>query len=132
MAQGRAVLADLAAHPKTARHLATKLARHFVADDPPADLVDRLARIYLAYDGNLTQVYAALVQWDGAWQKDSRKFKQPFEFVYSAMRAFEVTPRATRRSCSPRSTRSASGIGIRVRRPAGRTARPIGMARMRS
>ncbi len=93
MAQGRAVLADLAAHPKTARHLATKLARHFVADDPPADLVDRLARIYLAYDGNLTQVYGALVQWDGAWQKDSRKFKQPFEFVYSALRAFEVTPR---------------------------------------
>ncbi len=93
MAQGRAVLADLAAHPATARHLATKLARHFVADDPPAALVDRLARIYLAYDGNLTQVYAALVQWDGAWQKESRKFKQPHEFIYSALRAFEVTPR---------------------------------------
>src|ERR1700731_1278875 len=41
--QGRAVLADLAHHPATARHVATKLARHFIADDPPTTLVDRLA-----------------------------------------------------------------------------------------
>ncbi len=92
IAQGRAVLADLAAHPATARHIATKLARHFVADDPPADLVDRLTRIYLAYDGNLEHVYSALVNWDGAWQKDARKFKQPHEFIYSSLRALEVTP----------------------------------------
>jgi uncharacterized protein (DUF1800 family) len=91
--QGRAVLADLAAHPATARHLATKLARHFVADDPPPALVDRLTRIYLAYDGNLLQVYSALVNWDGAWEPPSRKFKQPHEFVYSALRALAVPPR---------------------------------------
>jgi uncharacterized protein (DUF1800 family) len=93
MAQGRAVLKDLAAHPATAHHLATKLARHFVADDPPAHLVERLARAYLAHDGNLAQVYSALVDWDGAWQTDARKFKQPQEFIYSALRAFEATPR---------------------------------------
>ena len=42
--QGRAVLRDLARHPATAKHVATKLARHFVADEPPPALVERLAR----------------------------------------------------------------------------------------
>src|SRR5215469_15273724 len=42
--QGRSVLADLARHPATARHVATKLARHFVADDPPPALVERLTQ----------------------------------------------------------------------------------------
>jgi uncharacterized protein (DUF1800 family) len=91
--QGEAVLRDLAVHPATARHLATKLARHFVADDPPADLVDRLTRIYQAYDGDLGRVTAALVAWDGAWQRDARKYKQPHEFIYSTMRALDVLPR---------------------------------------
>ena len=43
-AQARAMLTDLAVHPATARHLTTKLARHFVADEPPTALVDRLRR----------------------------------------------------------------------------------------
>ena len=46
--QGRAVLATLARHPATAKHVATKLARHFVADEPPPALVDRLAKRFLA------------------------------------------------------------------------------------
>ncbi|HUI97342.1 MAG TPA: DUF1800 domain-containing protein, partial [Xanthobacteraceae bacterium] len=56
MNQGRAVLADLARHPATARHLATKLARHFVADDPPPALVGRLARRFLDTDGDLKEI----------------------------------------------------------------------------
>jgi uncharacterized protein (DUF1800 family) len=92
MSQGQAVLRDLAAHPATARHVATKLARHFVADEPPAALVERLARAYGANDGHLPSVYEALVSWDDAWQAEPRKFKQPCEFVYSALRALEVTP----------------------------------------
>jgi uncharacterized protein (DUF1800 family) len=92
MAQGQAVLRDLAAHPATARHLATKLARHFVADDPPAALVDRLARAYGASDGHLPSVYEALVSADEAWQPEAQKFKQPCEFVYSALRALEAAP----------------------------------------
>ena len=92
MAQGQAVLRDLAAHPATARHLATKLARHFVADDPPPALVDRLARAYTANDGHLLPVYAALMNSDEAWQPELQKFKQPYEFVYSALRALEITP----------------------------------------
>jgi uncharacterized protein (DUF1800 family) len=92
MAQGLTVLRDLAAHPATARHLATKLARHFVADEPPPGLVDRLTRAYLAHDGHLPSVYAALVSWDGAWQSAPLKFKQPCEFIYSALRALDLAP----------------------------------------
>jgi uncharacterized protein (DUF1800 family) len=92
MAQGQAVLRALAAHPATARHLATKLARHFVADEPPAELVERLKKAYLHTDGDLTAVYAALVNWDGAWEPVPHKFKQPQEFVYSALRSLDVLP----------------------------------------
>ena len=45
------MLRDLARHPATARFVATKLARHFVADEPPPALVDRLAAVYLKSDG---------------------------------------------------------------------------------
>ena len=91
--QGAAVLAGLAAHPSTARHLATKLARHFVADEPPPALVERLAHAYRSSDGDLPAVYEALVGWDGAWAPAPGKFKTPAEFVYSALRAVDVVPK---------------------------------------
>src|SRR5579864_235404 len=56
MNQALAVMKDLAASPHTARHVAVKLARHFVADDPPATLVDRLQRTYLGTRGDLGEV----------------------------------------------------------------------------
>ena len=59
--QGRAVLADLARHPATARHVATKLARHFIADDPPPALVERLAQRFLDTDGDLKEVAKTLI-----------------------------------------------------------------------
>ena len=93
MTQGLTVLRDLAAHPATARHLATKLARHFVADEPAPELVDRLAHAYTAHDGHLPSVYTALVGWDGAWQSAPLKYKQPYEFIYSALRALDVSPK---------------------------------------
>ena len=92
-AQGSAVLADLAAHPATARHLATKLARHFVADEPAPSLVARLAAAYRASDGDLPAVYRALVTADEAWQPAQLKFKTPAEFGYSALRALDVVPK---------------------------------------
>ena len=54
--QGRAVLADLARHPATAEHVATKLARHFIADDPPPALIEVLKKTFLDTDGDLLQV----------------------------------------------------------------------------
>ena len=89
-AQGEAILRDLAAHPSTARHLAAKLARHFVADAPPAALVERMARAYLASDGELGALYAAMVDDDTAWSAGARKFKTPDDFVLSALRACDL------------------------------------------
>ena len=90
--QGEAVLRDLAAQPSTARFLATKLARHFVADDPPASLVDKLASTYLETGGDLGAVYTVLVQTDESWRELRIKYKTPHDFVISTFRAFEHVP----------------------------------------
>src|SRR5690348_514187 len=59
--EGEAALRDLARHPSTARHIATKLARHFIADTPPRDAVERIAKVFRERDGDLRQVTAAVV-----------------------------------------------------------------------
>ena len=63
------VLRDLARHPATARFVATKLARHFVADEPPPALVDRLAAVYLKSDGQLGDLYRELIHHEAAWSR---------------------------------------------------------------
>ena len=90
--QGEAVLRDLARHPSTARHLAMKLARHFVADEPPASLVDRLAAVYLDSDGDMPKVYEALIDSDEAWLDVRSKYKSPHDYVVSTYRALDHVP----------------------------------------
>jgi uncharacterized protein (DUF1800 family) len=85
--QARAVLLDLAASPATATHLSTKLARHFAGDDPPPALVERLSKAYLASGGDLPTVYRALIGSPEAWAPQPVKFKNPWEWSVSAMRA---------------------------------------------
>ncbi len=91
--QGEAVLADLAVHPSTARFIATKLVRHFVADDPPESAVERVTRAFLKSGGDLPHVYAALIECPQIWDADMRKYKTPEDFVFSTLRALDVTPR---------------------------------------
>jgi uncharacterized protein (DUF1800 family) len=86
-AQARAVLLDLAASPATAKHLSTKLARHFTGDDPSPALVDRLSKAYLASGGDLPTVYRALIDSPEAWVSKPVKFKTPWEWSVSALRA---------------------------------------------
>ena len=85
--QGRAVLADLARHPATAKHVATKLARHFIADDPPTALTDRLAQRFLDTGGDLKEVAAMLVAAPEAWEPEQTKIKRPNEWIAAALRA---------------------------------------------
>lgn len=92
--QGRAILEFLARQPATARHLALKLARHFVADQPPPALVARLAQSYLAHDTRLDAVYCTLVQSPEAWSTRARKFRTPQDFVVAALRAGQIDVRA--------------------------------------
>ncbi len=95
--QGRAILDDLARHPATARHVATKLARHFVADAPDAASVAALERVFLDTDGDLGAVSAAVVDLDAAWAPAQRKMKTSEEFLISAMRALAIPALPPRR-----------------------------------
>lgn len=86
---GEIVLDMLAAHPSTARFIATKLARRFVADEPPASLVDRAAARFRQTGGDIREVVRTIVTSPeffaaGAYRS---KVKTPLEFVASAVRA---------------------------------------------
>jgi uncharacterized protein (DUF1800 family) len=85
--QATAVLRDLAASPATARHISTKLARHFAGDDPPASLVDRLSQSYLSSGGDLPALYRTLIDSPEALSPAPVKFKTPWEWSVSALRA---------------------------------------------
>jgi uncharacterized protein (DUF1800 family) len=85
--QGRAILADLARHPATAEHVATKLARHFIADDPPPALIESLKKTFLDTDGDLSQVSKALVMAPESWSPVQAKIKRPSEWMVAFIRA---------------------------------------------
>jgi uncharacterized protein (DUF1800 family) len=85
--QGRAVLRDLAAHPATATHAATKLVRHFIADEPSPALVERLAKVFRDTAGDLKEVTKALVASPEAWALPRTKLKRPSEWVVAMVRA---------------------------------------------
>jgi uncharacterized protein (DUF1800 family) len=85
--QGEAALADLARHPSTARFIATKLTRHYVADDPPAAVVGRVERAFQESEGDLRRVMEALVDSPEAWDPPLTKFKRPEEYALTLLRA---------------------------------------------
>lgn len=82
-----AILEDVAAHPSTAKHIATKLARHFAGDEPPASLVSKLESAFLSSGGDLPTIYKALVEAPEAWTPEPVKFRQPWEWTIAALRA---------------------------------------------
>ncbi|NJB97817.1 uncharacterized protein (DUF1800 family) [Sphingomonas trueperi] len=86
-AQAAAVLDHLATHPATARHIATKLARHFAGDDPPPKLVARLEANFRKTGGDLPSLYRTLIASPECWAPGTVKFKSPWEWSISAMRA---------------------------------------------
>ncbi|HUO81150.1 MAG TPA: DUF1800 family protein [Steroidobacteraceae bacterium] len=92
VAQGEAALADLAREPATARHIATKFARHFVADAPDPGLVARLAKTFRDSDGDLGALARALVADDAAWRPPATKVRNPWELTVAAYRAFGRSP----------------------------------------
>ena len=85
--QARAILRDLAIAPETARHIATNIARHFVADDPPSALVQRLADTFVRTQGDLRSVYRELAMSPETWAAGKGKFKAPWDWTISCMRA---------------------------------------------
>ena len=89
--QGRAVLLDLARHPATAKHIAQKLARAFVADVPPPALVETLGKRFLDTGGDLREVAKTLVSATEAWAAPREKLKTPAEWIVASLRATGVT-----------------------------------------
>jgi uncharacterized protein (DUF1800 family) len=96
--QGEAILRDLAMRRETARHVSTKLARHFIADDPPPAVVDRMTHAWLDSKAHLPTVYRALIESPEAWEQPFAKFKTPADYIYSSYRALGIPLREKRRS----------------------------------
>ena len=92
VAQGEAALEDIARHPSTAKFIATKFARHFVADDPPQALVARLQEVFRKSDGDLKALATALVDSDEAWQAPQTKMRSPYEFLVATGRLLSQIP----------------------------------------
>jgi uncharacterized protein (DUF1800 family) len=131
--QGKAVLSDLARHPATALHVATKLARHFVADEPSAALVETLRQKFVETDGDLWQVARALVMAPESWAPEQTKLKRPSEWMMTYIRAAgfngvdaRVTTPALTRLGEPL-WRPPAPKGFPMRRRLGSTASPIAL-----
>jgi uncharacterized protein (DUF1800 family) len=92
VAQGEAALEDIARHPSTAKFIATKFARHFVADEPPPSLVARLQEVFRKSDGDLGALAAALLDSDEAWQAPQTKIRSPYEFLVATGRLLMQLP----------------------------------------
>ena len=86
----RQVIQTLTKHPSTAQFIASKLARHFIADDPPQSAVDQLAKTFQETNGNLETLSLALINVKEAWEQPLTKIKSPADLVLSAGRALDA------------------------------------------
>lgn len=89
---GMLALSWLGRHPATYRHLATKLVRHFVADDPPPAAVARIQAVLQETDGDLGAASRALVRLPEAWDPPLSKLRAPNDYVIAVLRAVEAPP----------------------------------------
>jgi uncharacterized protein (DUF1800 family) len=88
--QAELVLADLAKSPATAEHIAFKLVRHFITDEPTPAMVNRLKNVYLRTGGNLKAVALALLRLPEAWELPLAKLRTPYELAIAQFRALGV------------------------------------------
>jgi uncharacterized protein (DUF1800 family) len=87
--EGRDLLHMLATRPATAQFISRKLAVRFVSDDPPKELVDRMAKAFMSSDGDIATVLKTMFRSPEFWSPDvyRTKVKTPLEYVVSAARA---------------------------------------------
>jgi uncharacterized protein (DUF1800 family) len=92
MAEGEQALDILARHPATARHISYKLAQYFVADEPPASLVDQLTKRFQETDGDIKAVLNTLFHSSEFLDPKyyNAKFKTPYQYLVSAIRATDT------------------------------------------
>lgn len=87
-----AALEDLAMRPETARHLARKLAVHFVSDTPDAAMIDAMAVAYAQSGGELMALYRTMLLHASAWITPLGKARQPYDFIVASLRALGLDP----------------------------------------
>ena len=88
--QGAAILEFVAGHPSTAKNIATKLARHFAGDNPPQSLIDKLKQSFISSNGDLKSIYLTLINSPECWANNNVKFKTPWEWLVSSLRAMGI------------------------------------------
>jgi uncharacterized protein (DUF1800 family) len=90
----------LARHPSTAKHISYQLAQYFVADNPPAALVNRMTQTFLQSDGDIRKVLQTMFHspefWDSKYANS--KYKNPFRYLASTMRAIQAEPQNIRQA----------------------------------
>lgn len=74
-------------HPSTANHIATKLVRRFVSEDPPVELVNRVASVFTATGGDIKSMLRTILTSDEFKLNSGVKFKRPFQYIVSCLRA---------------------------------------------
>jgi uncharacterized protein (DUF1800 family) len=84
---GIQALRDLANHPKTAHHIATKFANHFIAENPPAASVEKLTAVFRSTGGDLKALALAAVADPEAWKPANSRIRPPVEYVTAMARA---------------------------------------------
>ncbi len=90
ISEAAAAIDMLCAHPATATHVAQKLARHFIADDPPPAAVEALAKSFRDSHGDLAQVTRTLVRMEAAWAQPLAKMRSPNDFITATLRGTAV------------------------------------------
>jgi len=90
--EGEQILAYVSRHPATARFIATKLVRHFIADDPPRAAVDAVAATFRSTGGDLAAVTKAVIARPEAWDPPLAKMRSPNDLVTAALRALGNPP----------------------------------------
>ena len=84
--QAKIIIRNLCEHPETAANIAYKLARHFISDNPPYSLVDRIRRTFIQTNGDLISIYNTLIESPEAWEPYHKKLKTPDELLISTAR----------------------------------------------
>ena len=87
--EGERILDFVATHPSTARHIARKLAVRFVSDDPPAELLERMAKAFLTSEGDIRTVLVTMVESPAFWKSAGQKIRTPLEYVAASVRSLQ-------------------------------------------
>jgi uncharacterized protein (DUF1800 family) len=90
--EGEQFISMLAQHPSTAKFICRKLAVHFVSDNPPQSLINKMAAVFLKTDGDIKQVIIAMVSAPEFWDQNAvrQKIKSPFELAVSTVRSLQA------------------------------------------